>query len=191
MILSAVVPAAGNSGRMGRQKALLPVGNGLNFATNLVAFYTDFGCDPVILVINRDLDATLVQTDKNLVVVNHQVVLGRLYSIQLGLQHIPEDSFCFIHNVDNPYLEMDLLRRMAHAAAEDNYVVPVYNARAGHPALLGSRVIDCIRRKDHQTDFREILKGFTKIEVPCSDERILWNINTPGEYEAFLRWQQK
>ena len=191
MILSAIVPAAGNSGRMGRQKALLPFGNGLNFATNLVTFYADFGCDPVVLIVNSELDAILVQTNKNLLVVNHQVNLGRLYSIQLGLQHIPEGRFCFIHNVDNPYLEMDLFRQMVNVAGDESYVVPVYNGRAGHPALLGPGVIDCIRRKEHHADLREILMGFTRIEVTCSDERILWNINTPAEYEAFLRWQRK
>jgi len=172
---------------MGRQKALLPYGNGLNFAAYLIDFFEVFGCDPVILVVNNEFDQASLPGVTHPPVINHQVHLGRLSSIQLGLQHIPEGSSCFIHNVDNPFLQKELLDRMISAGAEDHFVVPVYQGKSGHPVLLGSRVVKSVLAHVPGGDFRKILSGFTRVEVPCSDDRILWNINTPDDYTAFLR----
>jgi len=172
---------------MGRQKALLSFGDGMNFAAYLVCFFEAYGCDPVVLVVNDEFDLACLPKIKHQPVINHKVSLGRFFSIRLGLQLISEGSLCFIHNVDNPFLEKGLLDRMISAAAEDHFVVPVCRGHAGHPVLLGSKVVAGLLLKDPDSNFREILSGFTRIEVPCSDERILWNINTPDDYSAFLR----
>ncbi|MEI6172166.1 MAG: NTP transferase domain-containing protein [Bacteroidota bacterium] len=187
MSIAAIIPAAGNSGRMGRQKALLSFGNGMNFAAYLVGFLEAYGCDPVVLVVNDEFDLARLPKISHPPVINNMVSLGRFFSIQLGLQQIPKGSSCFIHNVDNPFLEKDLLDRMISAAAEDHFVVPVYQGQAGHPVLLGSKVVAGMLQKDPAGNFREILSGFTRVDVPCSDDRILWNINTPDDYTAFLR----
>ncbi len=59
--------------------------------------------------------------------------------------------------------------------------------KGGHPVLLGSGVVDIIRALDEGVDFRDVLKRFPRIEVPWPGEGILWNINTPGDYERFMK----
>jgi molybdenum cofactor cytidylyltransferase len=176
---------------MGTQKALLAFGNGENFAGHLIRSFKEYGCDPVVLVVNDDFEQIRLNAGKHLTVVNHHIRRGRFYYILLGLQHIPEGHGCFVHNVDNPFLEPELLNTLIEASSTDNYVVPCYKGRAGHPVLLGSHLLPEFQWREYASDFREILKGFRRIEVPYPDERITWNINTPNDYKEFLQWKRK
>jgi len=184
--ISAVIAAAGNSERMGCDKALLSIGHGKTFAGHLMHGYRLYGCRPVVLVVNENTDISQLQQTNILTVINHQVHLGRSHSIRLGLSHIPVGSECFIHNVDNPFLKPDLLDRLLELVQPDAYVVPVFEGRGGHPVLLGRQVADHIRSQEHPADFREALSRFKRMELPFPEENILWNINTPEEYQKFI-----
>ena len=172
---------------MGSNKALLPFGHGLTFAGHLVNCFGIYGCNPVVLVVNDQPGTDHLKQANLITVVNHRVDLGRTYSIRLGLNQVPPGFACVIHNVDNPYLEPDILDRLLEMLQPDTFVVPVHEGRGGHPVLLGSHVADHIRSQDHPADFREMLGLFQRVELPCRDEGILWNINTPGEYQRFIR----
>jgi CTP:molybdopterin cytidylyltransferase MocA len=185
--LSALIPAAGNSGRMGRDKALLQAGNGLTFVKNLVTLFGQYGCDPVILVVNEQFDPSPFRAENIITVVNRNTEKGRSWSICLGLEQVPGGRACFIQNIDNPFAGPGLLDVLVKAMTPDGYMVPQCNGRGGHPILLGSEVADDLRQQKEFTDFRFELQRFNRVEVPYNDERILWNINTPDEYKEFLR----
>ena len=191
MKFSAIIPAAGNSERMGTCKTHLTFQNGTTFADHLGASFLRYGCSPVILIVNAAFAANRPVLHKVLQVINSKVHLGRFYSIQLGIQHVPEDTACYIQNVDNPYLEPGLLSLLINAVEPGNYAVPVYKEKAGHPILLGSKIVSTIRGHHGDADFREILRQFTRIEVTYPGDQILWNINTPADYKEFLRREQE
>ena len=184
--VSAVIAAAGLSGRMGKDKAMLPYGNGLCFAENLINFFSVYGCNPVVLVVNESFDVAQLKNCDFIPVINRNLNLGRSYSIHLGLQSIPKVSLCFIQNADNPFLEKQLLESLMEAVEPDSYAVPIFEGKRGHPVLLGSSVTEHIRKQSFSMDFREELKSFSRIEVPYPDKRIHWNINTPEDYKRFL-----
>ncbi|HEX7411172.1 MAG TPA: NTP transferase domain-containing protein [Bacteroidales bacterium] len=188
---SAIIPAAGNSDRMGSDKALLANSDGQTFASHLVKSYAAFGAQPVVLIVNEHNN----QPDYNGIpfirVVNKHLDYGRSHSIFLGLQQIPNGNSCFIQNVDNPFIEPFLLEQMLALAESDGFVVPVWNGMGGHPVLLGVNVVSYIQGLNALPDFREVLKEFKRIALPFPDERILWNINTPGEYEKFLKMRRR
>ena len=186
MQFSVVIPAAGNSERMGRQKALLPYGNGFSFAEHLTVGFSNFGCNPVVIVVNQEFDSTTLHEENLIIVVNHHVEKGRSHSIHLGLQHIPEGVACFIHNIDNPFPLPRLLRKLLKAVPPEGYAMPVNQNIGGHPILLGRGVVDFLRNHTTPSDFRQILQRYTRVEVPCTDKKILWNINTPEEYQRFI-----
>jgi len=171
---------------MGRDKALLVAGNGLTFAVHLVNCFSRHGCNPVVLIVNEKTGTDHIARRNLVVAVNHQVALGRSWSIRLGLNHVPEGFSCFIHNVDNPYFDPDLPGRMLDMDQPGSYVVPVFNGRGGHPVLLGSQVADHLRSQDQPADFRQTLSRFQRIELPWPHEGILWNINTQQEYERYI-----
>ena len=183
---SAILPAAGLSTRMGRQKALLPYGSGYNFAQHLSSGFSGFGCNPVVMVVNEDFDPAAIAPGELIFVVNRHLELGRSHSIHLGLKHVPDRVSCFIHNIDNPFPGLSLLAMLCEAVKDYGYAVPVYQGRGGHPILLGKNVTEDLRSRHDLGDFRQALEAFERIEVPCSDARILMNINTPEEYQRFL-----
>lgn len=184
---SVIIPAAGNSGRMGSDKALLPYGKGLSFAENLIKSYSEFGAQPVVMVVNNTLDLSGFDTSLFVTVLNEHTDWGRSYSILLGIKRIPKDCACFLHNIDNPFVGTELLRLLLSTNMPDSYSVPVYQGRGGHPVLLGNRIIEYLQNLDEVPDFREVLKEFSRIGMTYGDERILWNINTPAEYDKFLK----
>lgn len=186
MRISAVIPAAGSSGRMGRDKAMLPIASGLTFAGHLVNCFGLFGCKPVVLIVNERFDSDKFHAENLMTVVNHHLEKGRSWSVHLGLKQVPEGFPCFIQNVDNPFLEPGLLDLLISSLTPDGYVVPVYQGRGGHPLLLGNEVVNFFRQQQDGCDFRQELQRFTRIEVPCPDGAILWNINTPGDYKEFI-----
>jgi CTP:molybdopterin cytidylyltransferase MocA len=185
---SAIIPAAGTSGRMGHDKALLPIGNGMTFSEHLVNCFLEYGCKPVVLVVNEQFDTTPFQEENQLIVVNRHLGKGRTWSVHLGLKQLPEGCSCFIQNVDNPFLEPGLLDKLLASVNHDGYAVPVCQGHGGHPILLGHTMVDLLRRRLRDSgDFRQALQRFARVEVPYPDERILSNINTPVDYGEFLR----
>jgi CTP:molybdopterin cytidylyltransferase MocA len=188
--VSAIIPAAGNSGRMGTQKTLLSYGNGTNFTSYLVNFFRDYGCNKTVLIVNEGFNSGVLPACDITTVVNHQLEKGRSWSIHLGLKQVPESSACFIQNIDNPFLEHNLLDELRKSVLPDGYAVPVCHGHGGHPILLGENVVDFLRRNPDVADFRKALQCFTRIEIPYRDERILWNINTPDDYKEFSQWDR-
>jgi len=184
--VSAIIPAAGYSRRMGSDKALLLFSPGLNFAANLVKNYSESGVQPIILVVNKNLDQLQLSRGPYVTVVNHQLELGRSWSIQLGIQKLPEGSSCFIQNIDNQFIEPELLKVLYAELKPDRYIVPIFKERGGHPILLGSTIVEHIRKSIDTPDFRQLLNLFERIEVTYHNERILLNINTQEEYKKIL-----
>jgi len=180
--ISALILAAGNSERMGRDKASLPFGNGLTFAAQLITSYSQTGCCPVTMVVNERFDTTLFDPARVRFILNNQVERGRSFSIWLGLQNTPAGHSCFIQNVDNPFADDGLLKEMRNVIMPDSYVVPVFGGSGGHPVLLRSRVADELRKKDDIPILRDALQEFVRFEVPAPDDRIHLNIITPEVY---------
>jgi CTP:molybdopterin cytidylyltransferase MocA len=185
--IAAVIPAAGNSGRMGCDKALLFYRDGVTFASHLKNCFLSNGCNPVIIIVNHLFEKASLDSSSCITIVNRNNERGRSWSILLGLQEVPAGHSCYIQNVDNPFLTPVLLDLLAGSLPEDGYSVPVYKGVGGHPVLLSPGVVDFFRNRQDVFDFRKELQNFKRMEVPFEDERILWNINTPEEYKEFLR----
>jgi CTP:molybdopterin cytidylyltransferase MocA len=185
--ISAIIPAAGSSVRMGRDKALLTAAGGVTFVDLLVDCFVAWGCNPVVLVVNEQFDQHNCHTGEQIIVTNHHPERGRAWSIFLGLQQVPAGAACFIQNVDNPFIEPALLDNLLNAVTPNSYAVPVFQGRGGHPLLLGPGVVGHLRHNTGSSDFRRQLQVLNRISVPYQDGRILWNINTPADYEEFMR----
>jgi molybdenum cofactor cytidylyltransferase len=183
---SVVIPAAGTSERMGTAKAWLKLADGTAFVENILNVYSRVGAHPVVLVVNQYFDAGNANLGGVVRVVNDRLDLGRIHSIRMGLKHIPESRRCFIHNIDNPFIQPQLLMQLLNSAVDGSYVMPVYEGRGGHPVLLSKEVIAELVNNDHLHDFREALKKFKRVEVPCDDPEILLNLNTPGDHRNFI-----
>jgi len=185
---SAIILAAGLSERFGYPKVFLKFNEQNTFLDRIVEQYKKAGIEQVIIVINKNSLASSVDHNIPLpagikVEINKHPEHERFYSIMLGIRKIADVEFCFIQNVDNPFVDQNLLLRMLQIKDSADYIVPVYQGRGGHPILINRRIIDHLRSiHDHNQNLRDLLKHFHRGVLKCEDEKILYNINLPEDY---------
>ncbi len=188
-----VILAAGRASRMKSQKFALKYDADNTFVEKIIQDYFAFGCNEIILVLNNNgtdfLKREKIQLiGKVKVVVNKFVEYERFYSIKMGLSHLSTPIPTFIHNVDNPFVNAEVLNLLVQQKNDEGYTVPTFEHRGGHPILLSTKVINAILvEKKNDLNFREILSRFSKKRIEVSDRKVLTNINTQEDYLAFFR----
>ncbi|MFA5417328.1 MAG: NTP transferase domain-containing protein, partial [Bacteroidales bacterium] len=111
---------------------------------------------------------------------------GRLLSVQLGAGALSGNTPCFIHNIDNPFVEITLLQQLHRSLEEAGYVKPVFAEKGGHPILVSDKIIAVLRDETNEfQDFKQLLNSFfgKRLEVEC--EEVLLNVNTQEEYTNY------
>ncbi len=193
MKISVIILAAGYSRRMGVHKALLAWNKSINFLDRIIEVFQLINPDKIIVVISRQLSECKDIKEKEYsgnvrFVINDNIEKGRLFSLQRGLQNIDKDSACFMHNIDNPFIDEQLIKSMISCYNEDKSVVPEYNSKGGHPVLIGNNVIKKMLKHRNYSDRLDLLLkkfGIVKIEVKSSG--CLININTEQEYNKYFK----
>jgi|CXWL01.1.fsa_nt_gi CTP:molybdopterin cytidylyltransferase MocA len=182
--VSALILAGGKSERMGLPKPFLLV-DGSSFVEKIAEGYLKFGMNNIVIVMNGQFMQYFPRQISSLnIIQNPHPEYGRFYSLQLGLRQVSCDEFVFVHNVDNPFVEQNVLKKMWSKRTKDGFVVPVHKGRGGHPVLIsGSIVKDILSEKRIDCPLRDVLQKYKRVEVKCDYERILANINTWEEYE--------
>src|ERR1035437_3004531 len=110
--VGALILAAGSSIRMGTPKAFLPFDENTTFLGKISSTYLKWGCNEIVVVINKALAKKVRFTGEQAktvtFVVNDHLEFERFYSVKLGLQKMTKSDFCFIQNVDNPFLTQNI-----------------------------------------------------------------------------------
>jgi CTP:molybdopterin cytidylyltransferase MocA len=120
-------------------------------------------------------------------VINDHMEFERFYSVKLGLAAIHSSSFCFIQNVDNPFIDSQILDLIYEHRSDERYVSPVFKGKGGHPVLLNRENMNRICKWDvNSANFKEVLGTFECLNVEMHDDRVLININSPEEYQRFF-----
>jgi len=191
-IPSAIVLAAGNSGRMGRLKAFLPFDDKQCFLEKIIVEFLTFGVQKLVVVLNMEgikafEKLSSPQTGQVQTVLNLFPERERFYSIQTALKALGKTQPVFIHNVDNPFVNREVLKGLSEANKKNSYVVPFFQNEGGHPILLSGEIVnDIVSAVDYSFNFRIFLQSYSKIKVPVNDNHILSNINTPEEYNRYF-----
>ena len=190
---SVLILAAGFSGRMGVPKLSLRFDENRTFAAKIIQTYQSAGCKKIVVVVNRQGQEYLNRQKLFSAGNNISVVLNafpereRFYSLQTGLKRLNNGMPVFIQNIDNPFVETDLLHGLADMSDPGAFVVPVYNERGGHPVLLSGKIVsDLVASPDYRQNLRAFLQAYPKINCPVRDENILVNINSLKEYGKYF-----
>ncbi len=198
---SVVILAGGKSERMGFPKPFLAFDEKRTFLKKITEEYTYFGCNSIVVVLNKDLFVDrnrkyIESISGNIkVILNDSPELGRFYSLKLGLSAIDNTSYCFLQDIDNPFINRDLLKTIYQNKIDFGYTVPYYiNVSAdieikikGHPILLSNMVVDEIKNiPNNYLSIKDVLKQFLKRLIEVSDKNILVNINTQAEYKSLF-----
>jgi molybdenum cofactor cytidylyltransferase len=190
-----VILAAGRSERMKEMKAFLPFDANSRFIEKILATYSGWGCTEIVVVTNPETFAKIKQTGivpaTVAMTVNDHLEFERFYSVKLGLAAIRSSLFCFIQNIDNPFIDSSILDLLYENRSEKRYVSPVFNNKGGHPVLLNRKNINNILDWPvNSANLKEVLNTMESLSVEMPDERVLININSPEEYERFFNNQQ-
>ncbi len=192
--VGAVILAAGRSERMKEFKALLPFDAKTRFLEKILLAYANWGCCEIIVVTNieafRQIEKMELIPSAVKVVINDKLELERFYSVKLGLGAISKSLFCFIQDVDNPFIDGQILNLLYTHRSNEKYISPAFENKRGHPVLLNRENINQIRNWPvDSANFREVLNTMKYKKVEMQDDRVLININSPEEYaKYFAEW---
>ena len=191
---SVIILAGGHSSRMGYPKAWVKMDNGSTFLSAIVSSFIEFGISEVIVVLNKsfannDWKEELSAVKQNATIIkNSNPEKGRLYSLQLGLNAIKNDTV-FIHNVDNPFIENSVLKLLSNNVELNGITIPSFKEKGGHPVVINRKVkSEIINNYQNYETLKEVFTHFPKKYIEVNSSSILKNINTPQELEE-LRYE--
>ncbi|MFZ7125347.1 MAG: DVU_1551 family NTP transferase [Desulfobacterales bacterium] len=191
--LSAVVLAAGRSSRMGRPKALLPIG-GRTVLEHVVSVFHDNGLSDIQVVTGhgRSELAPVLRASGARIVENPRFNEGMFSSVLAGLDAV--DGACagvFIMPVDIPLVRPESIGRLREACRADPnaLIVPTFQARPGHPPLIPAAMIPQVAAWREPGGLRAFIRASAsrtiRVEVP--DVHILLDLDTPEDYRHLTR----
>jgi len=178
---------------MGMHKALLRFGTGnFTFLEEITQAYAKVGVKQIIVVVNDELfeliqNMSMFLPENVKLIVNTTPERGRFHSMKTGLGNIEPGSYVFFQNVDNPFVNADLLSKLMDKKADSDVILPMFAGVSGHPVLISPEVCNSILLCENpEARIDQFLKDFLTTLVETDDKRILVNINTAsGYYDLF------
>lgn len=198
-----VILAAGESSRMGRDKALLawpPASQGqlpgrdtfLSAAIRLMGLCADF----VVIVAGKNETslAAVAYANGASVVTNPDPARGQFSSLQVGLREVLNRGrdAAIITLVDRPPARAATVQavREAFESAPTTIwaAVPEFSGKHGHPFVAGREMMEKFLQAPVTSNAREVEHQFAEhIQyVAVDDPFVTLNVNTPEEYAALL-----
>jgi molybdenum cofactor cytidylyltransferase len=196
-----VILAAGESSRMGRDKALLPwprqeanaapAGTFLSAAIRLFFSHVD-----VVLVVvgkNENVLAPVIYANGASLVVNPAPERGQFSSLQMGLHEVLSRGrdAAMITLVDRPPVRSETVEtlELAFELASTHRkwaVIPDYQGKHGHPILVGRQMLEAFLRAPVTSNARDVEHAHqSDIDyVPVDDPLVATNVDTPEQYAS-------
>lgn len=181
-MLDCVIPAAGESQRMGRWKPALRWGDG--WVIDAVVASALAAETRVIVVVRAEHSELLGQRFARLsrvrVVVNHQAQLGMFSSIQRGVREVQSQRF-YVLPADMPLVPAAVFQQLRNAepcAA----VRPAYRGQPGHPVLLNREVAERVVALPPDAGMQRALCGVMMRTIDTDCYGVSADIDTPRDY---------
>ncbi|MEP6643365.1 MAG: nucleotidyltransferase family protein [Acidobacteriaceae bacterium] len=200
-----VILAAGESRRMGQNKAFLPWPPEESPATPpkhtflSAAIHALNGVNDMVIVVAGNNESELmpvVYACGGRLVRNPSPERGQFSSLQVGLREVLNHgrSAAMITLVDRPPPRIDTLQLLVTAFERSSHagnwaVVPEYQGKHGHPFMVGREMIEAFLRAPATSIARELEHANQQhIEyVAVDDPFVATNVDTPEDYEALRR----
>jgi molybdenum cofactor cytidylyltransferase len=195
-VIAGLIPAAGHSRRMGRPKLALPVA-GRTVLEHVILALQRAGVSPVLVVLGphvaelsdpaRAAGAEVLLLDEPTPDMRATVERG-LYWIEQRHRPGPGDAWLLVP-ADHPTLDERIVRAVCAARDRASIIVPTWDGKRGHPALIGWRHVEGIRRHPEHEGLNAYLRRFqaATLELPVASASVVDDLDTPEDYERLLR----
>jgi molybdenum cofactor cytidylyltransferase len=194
-MIVAVVLSAGESSRMGRPKALLPIGN-QNFIERIVAALKQSKAGRILVVLGHNADEMRQQIEHLGIdiVINPQYKKGQLSSLQSAIRSIEKDDDCdglLVHLVDHPYIDARLVDLMIQRFYKTKrlIVVPRHHGKRGHPVIFSRELFGELLTAPIDEGAKAVVNAHRQetLEIEWQDQGITVDIDTPELYRHHVR----
>lgn len=193
-MIAGIILAAGESSRMGRDKALLPFGRETFVEHLMGVLRSEVG--PLLVVLGHhaeEIEMRLARVPDIQIVRNPDYRLGQLSSLQAALRVLvnrPVDG-ALVCLVDHPAITREVVRAVLerfrnHAS---RIIIPTCNGRRGHPVLFAADLFQELLDAPLEEGARVVVRRHAaEVElVETGEEGILLDVDLPADYDALLR----
>lgn len=171
---------------MGRSKQLLPLGP-KPVIRHCLDSVIEAGIRDIVVVLGRESGgiAAAIGGLPVRTAVNNDRQSDMAGSVRKGLGEIdPASAGVLICLSDHPLVSADTIATIigTHHAAADSIIIPIHNARRGHPTLFPRAVIEEIFFAPTLRDVIASNAGLVRT-VEVDDEGVILDLDTPEDYE--------
>jgi molybdenum cofactor cytidylyltransferase len=191
----ALLPAAGKSSRMGRSKLALPLGE-RTILEHVVAVLRQAEVEHILVVVGAHVAelSGLAESAGAYVCIIEALPTGMRGTVEHGLRWLeerfqphPEDTW-LLTPADHPALDASIVPQLESAYAahpQFSIVLPTYHGRRGHPTLFSWKQVAAIRAWPAELGLNTYVRQHVAdtLEVPMNNPSILWDMDTPEDYE--------
>jgi molybdenum cofactor cytidylyltransferase len=195
-MIPGIVLAGGKSSRMGRPKALLPIGSSdENFFDRVTRTLLAAGVEEIVVVVGADAEAIRASAKPLAgvrIVDNPDHVRGQLTSLLAGWRALETGraSAALVTLIDVPLVSEATVRALiaAQRTSHAPVVRPVSHGRHGHPVIFSRALFEKLQHADPDHGAKPIVRAHKAemIEVPIDDEGAFTDIDTREDFERFI-----
>jgi len=190
----AVILAAGESRRMGRPKAFLPI-EGQTFIERIVNVFKESKVEKILVVLGHNADETKNQISHLpvSVIVNEDYSKGQLSSLHAAVRSLSGESVdgIVVHLVDQPFVSTEVIDLIIDNfySSKKLIVLPCYHGRRGHPVLFSKALFPELLNAPLDRGAKTVVHAHPAetLMIEVDDERVTVDLDTPEQYQRYIR----
>ncbi len=192
-MIAGLILAAGESRRMGRDKALLTY-RGRSFLENIIHNLAAAGIENVTVVLGHHAGA--IRSAVNLaavrVVVNNDYQRGQTSSLQLGLAAAAADSpeAVILCLVDHPAISTEVIVKLAEQfqSTHPPVLIPTHQGERGHPIVISRELFAELLALQPSAPANTVIRKYrdTTQFVEVTDPGVLIDVDDPAAYQRLV-----
>jgi len=192
-MIAGLILAAGESSRMGQDKALLTYGD-RTFLEIIVATLHEAGMERVVVVLGHHAEQIqgAVTLEGAEIVINRDYARGQTSSLQAGLRALESADLeaVVLCLVDHPLISADTVRALVASFRRSGapVVIPAFQNQRGHPVLIGRALFSEVSSLDPGEGANTVIRKHREATqfVAVSDPGILLDIDDAETYRRLL-----
>jgi len=188
-MIGAVVIAAGESRRMGRNKLLIEIG-GKPLIERVVSSFGGVADELVVVIGHKpEQNTPLLKKIGARWVVNEGYADGMASSFRTGLKELKDCDAVFLALGDQPFVDKNFLHEAIKAWRSGAKVVsPAHNGKKGHPVLFDKSLFSEILSLGKQGMMRDVIHGHGgEHQVINAGEWAVVDIDSPEDLKKFSK----